>query len=97
VVRIVSKKKWTKESKTSEKEIRKVVLDEGLKSTMEEEIPKMKLVTPSIVSGKYKIRVSTAKEVIRDLEHKGKLKLVEENRRLKVYASPTKGKEEETS
>ena len=94
MVKIVSKKKWTKETKTAEKEIRKVVLDDELKSTMEEEIPKMKLVTPSIVSAKYKIRVSTAKEVIRDLEHKGKLNLVEENRKLKIYASPVKGKEE---
>lgn len=90
----MSKKKWTKEPKAVEKEIRKVVLDEELKSTMEEEIPKMKLVTPSIISAKYKIRVSTAKEVIRDLEHKGKLKPVEQNRRLKIYTSPTKGKEE---
>lgn len=54
----------------------------------------MKLVTPSIISGKYKIRVSTAKEVISDLEHKGKLKMVEENHRLKVYTAPAKGKEE---
>nr|MDO8079966.1 eS25 family ribosomal protein [Candidatus Freyarchaeota archaeon] len=90
----MSKKKWTKEPKTVEKEIRKVVLDEELKSTMEEEIPKMKLITPSIISGKYKIRVSTAKEVIRELEHKGKLKLVEQNRRMKIYTSPAKGKEE---
>ncbi|WXG40209.1 MAG: eS25 family ribosomal protein [Candidatus Freyarchaeum deiterrae] len=90
----MSKKKWTKEAKPAEKEVRKVVLDEELKSTMEEEIPKMKLVTPSIISGKYKIRVSTAKEVISDLEHKGKLKMVEENHRLKVYTAPAKGKEE---
>ncbi|MEM3526066.1 MAG: eS25 family ribosomal protein [Candidatus Jordarchaeaceae archaeon] len=89
----MSKKKWTKEPKAVEKEVRKVVLDEELKSAMEEEIPKMKIVTPSTISAKYKIRVSTAKEIIRELENKGKLRLVEENRRLKVYATVGKGGE----
>lgn len=89
----MSKKKWTKEPKAVEKEVRKVMLDEELKSTMEEEIPKMSLITPSIISAKYKIRVSTAKEILRELENKGKLRLVEQNRRLKVYTSQAKRKE----
>ena len=79
------KKKWTKEPKAVEKVIRNVLVDDELISTIEEEIPKMKIVTPTIISGKYNLRVSIAKEIINMLENQGKLKLVEHNRRIKVY------------
>ncbi len=95
MVKKVSKKKWTKEPKAVEKEIRKILVDEELKSTIEEEIPKMKLITPTIISGKYNIRVSIAKEIISDLENRGKLKIVDHNRRIKVYTPVMKGKKED--
>ena len=46
---------------------------------------KMKIGTPTIISGKYNLRVSIAKEIINMLENQGKLKLVEHNRRIRVY------------
>ncbi len=95
MVKKVSRKKWTKEPKAVEKEIRKIIIDDELKSTIEEEVPKMKLITPTIISGKYNIRVSMAKEIISDLEKKGKLKLVDHNRRIKVYTPTVKGKKED--
>ncbi|MGQ9720335.1 MAG: eS25 family ribosomal protein [Candidatus Jordarchaeum sp.] len=91
----MSKKKWTKEPKVVEKEIRNILIDDELKSTIEEEIPKMKMITPTAISGKYNIRISIAKEIISNLENKGKIKLVESNRRIKVYTPTEKTKKKE--
>lgn len=70
-------------------------MDEELKSTIEEEMLKMKVITPTSISGKYNIRVSLAKEIISDLEHKGKIKLVDQNPRIKVYTPIEKAKKKD--
>jgi|GEM_PF-863510 len=94
VVKIMSKKKWTKEPKAVEKQIRNIIVSSELKSSIEEEIPKMKIITPTIISGKYNIRVSVANEIIKDLEKRGKIKLVEGNPRIKIYQPVLKEEKE---
>lgn len=94
VVKIMSKKKWTKEPKAVEKQVRNIIVSSELKSSIEEEVPKMKIITPTIISGKYNIRVSVANEIIKDLEKRGKIKLVEGNPRIKIYQPVLKEEKE---
>lgn len=90
----MSKKKWTKEPKAVEKQVRNIMVSSELKSSIEEEVPKMKIITPTIISGKYNIRVSVANEIIKDLEKRGKIKLVEGNPRIKIYQPVLKEEKE---
>ncbi len=78
-------KKMKKEEKPVEKEVRSILVDENLLKTMEKEIPKMKVITPSEVSDKYGIRVSVAKSILKNLEAKGIIKRVISDKRLKVW------------
>ncbi|MBS7287231.1 MAG: 40S ribosomal protein S25 [Candidatus Freyarchaeota archaeon] len=78
-------KKMKQQEKVVEKEVRSILVDEETLEAMEKEIPKMRVITPSEISDKYKIRVSVAKSILKRLEEKGAIKLVSSDKRLKIW------------
>merc|ERR1712182_19165 len=64
------KKKWAK-GKVKEKLSNLVMFDKATYDKMMKEIPKAKLVTPSVVSERLKVNGSVARQAIRHLEEKG--------------------------
>merc|ERR1712048_1049244 len=64
------KKKWSK-GKVKEKLVNMVMFDKATYDKMLKEIPKAKLITPSVVSERLKVNGSVAREAIRHLEEKG--------------------------
>merc|ERR1711937_183718 len=64
------KKKWSK-GKVKEKLANLVMFDKATYDRMLKEIPKAKLITPSVVSERLKVNGSVARVAIRHLEEKG--------------------------
>jgi len=71
------KKKWSK-GKVKEKLTNMVMFDKATYDKMMKEIPKAKLITPSVVSERLKINGSVARSAIRHLEEKGLIAAVGE-------------------
>merc|ERR1719263_1355745 len=67
------KKKW---SKGKEKLANLVQFDKATYDKMLKEIPKAKLITPSVVSERLKVNGSVARQAIRHLEEKGLIESV---------------------
>jgi small subunit ribosomal protein S25e len=59
-----SKKKWSKGKEKDKKDLAVFVTSKQL-ADMEKEVQKMRLVTPSVVSDRFKVNCSIAKRVIR--------------------------------
>eukprot|EP00438_Fugacium_kawagutii_P023748 Skav215442 [mRNA] locus=scaffold2193:14312:14653:- [translate_table: standard] len=64
------KKKWAK-GKVKEKLANLVMFDKATYDKMLKEIPKARLITPSVVSERLKVNGSVARQAIRHLEEKG--------------------------
>merc|ERR1712174_131716 len=64
------KKKWSK-GKVKEKLANMGQFDKATYDKMGKEIPKAKLITPSVVSERLKVNGSVARQAIRHLEEKG--------------------------
>merc|ERR1712087_50140 len=64
------KKKWSK-GKVKEKLANLVMFDKPTYDKLLKEIPKAKLITPSVVSERLRVNGSVAKVAIRHLEEKG--------------------------
>merc|ERR1712039_132409 len=64
------KKRWSK-GKVKEKLANMVMFDKATYDKMLKEIPKAKLITPSVVSERLKVNGSVARQAIRHLEEKG--------------------------
>merc|ERR1712018_222237 len=71
------KKKWSK-GKVKEKLANLVMFDKPTYDKLLKEIPKAKLITPSVVSERLKVNGSVAKAAIRHLEEKGYIQSVGE-------------------
>eukprot|EP00933_Yihiella_yeosuensis_P031340 TRINITY_DN248_c0_g2_i1.p1 TRINITY_DN248_c0_g2~~TRINITY_DN248_c0_g2_i1.p1 ORF type:complete len:104 (+),score=37.41 TRINITY_DN248_c0_g2_i1:28-312(+) len=69
------KKKWSK-GKVKEKLANLVMFDKATYDKMLKEIPKAKLITPSVVSERLKVNGSVARQAIRHLEEKGLIESV---------------------
>jgi len=65
------KKKWSK-GKTSNKLNNLVLFDQATFDKMLKEVPTYKLIIPSIVSERMKVRGSLARKALRDLSDQGK-------------------------
>jgi len=50
-----------------------------------DELAKMKVITPYALASKYNLRLSVAKEVLRELERRGFLELVAASRYTRIY------------
>jgi ribosomal protein S25 len=49
------------------------------------ELKKIHVITPFAISTRYNIRISAAKEFLRELQENGKIQLVSGNHNLKIY------------
>jgi len=97
------KKKWSK-GKTREKVNNVVVMDKATYDKLQREVPSTKLITPSVVSDRFKINGSLARRALTKLQEEGKIKLVAHHHRQRIYtrlagvaeiavAAPTEKKE----
>jgi len=71
------KKKWAK-GKVKEKLANLVMFDKATYDKMLKEIPKAKLITPSVVSERLKVNGSVARQAIQHLAEKGLITVVGE-------------------
>merc|ERR1711881_118373 len=78
------KKKWSK-GKVRDKLQNLALFDKATYDKFTKEVPAYKLITPSIVSERMKIRASLAKQGLRQLAREGKIKAVVEHSAQCVY------------
>ncbi len=78
------KKKWSK-GKTREKLNNAVLFDKATVAKLEGEVPKYKVITPSVVSDRLKISVALAGRGLKYLARKKLIKLVSSSSKFHVY------------
>ncbi|XP_050416226.1 40S ribosomal protein S25 [Patella vulgata] len=90
------KKKWSK-GKVRDKLNNLVLFDKGTYDKLYKEVPSYKLITPSVVSERLKIRGSLAKVALRELHKKKLIRLVCKHHTQIIYTRATgvKDKKEE--
>nr|AFK10959.1 40S ribosomal protein S25-like protein [Callorhinchus milii] len=84
------KKKWSK-GKVRDKLNNLILFDKATYDKMLKEVPNYKLITPSVVSERLKIRGSLARSALQELLSKGLIKLVSKHRAQVIYTRNTKG------
>eukprot|EP00386_Alphamonas_edax_P004450 GDKI01014062.1.p2 GENE.GDKI01014062.1~~GDKI01014062.1.p2 ORF type:complete len:113 (-),score=38.47 GDKI01014062.1:126-464(-) len=72
------KKKWSK-GKVREKMNNLVVFDKATYDKLVSEVPKSKLITPSVIAERLKVNGSLARQACRELRNKGLAKVVGEH------------------
>merc|ERR1712133_132858 len=88
------KKKWSK-GKSRDKMGNLVLFDKNTYDKLYKEVPTYKLITPSIVSERLKVRGSLARRALSELAGKGLIKQVSAHRSQIIYTGVTKDNEEE--
>merc|ERR1739846_140371 len=88
------KKKWSK-GKSRDKLNNMVLFDKNTYDKLYKEVPTYKLITPSIVSERLKVRGSLARRALLELTEKGLIKQVVAHRSQFIYTRVTKDNEEE--
>merc|ERR1712045_485742 len=83
------KKKWSK-GKTRDKLNNLVLFDKATYDKLLKEVPTYKLITPSIVSERLKVRGSLARKALIELEKQGKIKEVVQHSAQTIYTRVTK-------
>ena len=79
------KKKWSK-GKQKDKVENAVMFDKALWDKLTKEIPKAKLITPSIISERIRVNGSLARQAIKVLEEQGHIVRVgEPSSKLQIY------------
>merc|ERR1712099_146357 len=71
-----------------------VLFDKGTYDKLYKEVPTYKLITPSIVSERLKVRGSLAKRALEEMEGKGLIKKVSAHRSQLIYTRITKDSDE---
>merc|ERR1712150_176994 len=87
------KKKWSK-GKVRDKLNNLVLFDKATYDKLYKEVPSYKLITPSVVSERLKVRGSLAKAGLRELHSKGLIRLVSKHSSQIIYTRATKGDDE---
>ncbi|XP_013412317.1 40S ribosomal protein S25-like [Lingula anatina] len=83
------KKKWSK-GKVRDKLNNLVLFDQSTYDKLYKEVPSYKLITPSVVSERLKIRGSLARAALSELQQKGLIKLVVKHSSQLIYTRVTK-------
>ena len=78
------KKKWSK-GKTRDKLNNAPLFDKSTYAKLYDEVPKYKLITPSIVSERLKVRGSLARFGLEELQKKGLIKLIDKHGSQVIY------------
>ncbi|CAH1262966.1 small ribosomal subunit protein eS25 [Branchiostoma lanceolatum] len=87
------KKKWSK-GKVRDKLNNLVLFDKATYDKLYKEVPSYKLITPSVVSERLKIRGSLARAALKELHSKGMIKLVSKHSAQVIYTRATKETDE---
>ena len=87
------KKKWTKTT-SKEKRDWAVVLLAEVADDINKNVPKSKLITPSKLADRYKISLTLARKVLKELEKEGKIVCLIKHSNLVAYGRPADVKEE---
>lgn len=74
---------------------RALLVSEEVQKSIEKEIPRMSVVTPTFVAEKYGIRVSVAKKVLEEMTSKGIFQKQFKSSRLTIYVPLVKPKKPE--
>merc|ERR1711988_1314650 len=82
------KKKWSK-GKVKEKLANLVLFDKNTYEKLLSEVPKQKLITPSIISEKLKVNGSLARRAVRELMAKGLIRVVSAHAAQCIYTRAT--------
>merc|ERR1711963_707136 len=88
------KKKWSK-GKTRDKLNNLVLFDKPTYDKLLKEVPTYKLITPSIVSERLKVRGSLARKALNELLQKGLIKQVVQHSAQTIYTRVTKDEDNE--
>merc|ERR1711973_423412 len=88
------KKKWSK-GKVRDKLNNLVLFDKATYDKLYKEVPSYKLITPSVVSERLKVRGSLARFALRELEGKGLIRLVSKHHAQFIYTRNTKAEDDE--
>jgi len=83
------KKKWSK-GKVRDKLNNLVLFDQPTLDKLMKEVPSYKLITPSVVSERLKIRGSLARYALKELESQGLIRKVEAHHAQIIYTRNTK-------
>ena len=90
---IVPLQKWSK-GKVRDKLNNLVLFDKATYDKFVKEVPSYKLITPSLVSERMKIRSSLAKKALTELHSKGLVRLIEKHHAQSIYTRTTKAEAE---
>ncbi|XP_022990471.1 40S ribosomal protein S25-2-like [Cucurbita maxima] len=82
------KKKWSK-GKQKEKVNNMVLFDQGTYDKLLSEVPKYKLITPSILSDRMRINGSLARKAIKDLMARGSIRMISAHSSQEIYTRAT--------
>merc|ERR1712093_974592 len=82
------KKKWSK-TKSRDKVENASLFTQEVLDKFRKEIPKVKLITPSIVSDRLKIKLSLARRALKDLLAEGRIRLVSAHGSQLIYTRAT--------
>merc|ERR1712113_774844 len=88
------KKKWSK-GKTRDKSNNLVLFDKPTYDKLLKEVPTYKLITPSIVSERLKVRGSLARKALHELTQKGLIKQFVQHSAQLIYTRVTKDEADE--
>merc|ERR1712226_1540752 len=83
------KKKWSK-GKVRDKLNNLILFDKATHDKLYKEVPSYKLITPSVVSERLKVRGSLAKQALRELCGKGLIRLISAHSSQMIYTRATK-------
>merc|ERR1712039_399012 len=83
------KKKWSK-GKVRDKLNNLVLFDKATYDKLYKEVPSYKLITPSVVSERLKVRGSLARFALKELEEKGLIRLIAKHHAQVIYTRNTK-------
>lgn len=87
--------KWSK-GKVRDKLNNLALLDKATYDKLYKEVPNYKLITPSVVSERLKVRVSLANRVLSEMASKGTIREVFKHHAQRVYTRAPKGEETQT-
>merc|ERR1711942_459866 len=90
------KKKWSK-GKTRDKLNNLILFDKATYEKLYKEVPSYKLITPSVVSERLKIRGSLARSALIELEGKGLIRKVAAHHAQFIYTRNVKADDDEAA
>merc|ERR1712133_201 len=88
-----AKKKWSK-GKTRDKLNNLILFDKTTYEKLYKEVPSYKLITPSVVSERLKVRASLARTALEELVAKGLIIEIDRHHAQRIYTGATAAKDE---